>query len=188
MKLALPALALALAGTVGCIDDRVYMDPASDFGGGIFGQNGGAVLRGDVGQLTGLDTVGRDIMFYGEGADVTFSGNVPHQSRPTSSVYIDVAVLNAGRMPIGSSVEQDVAGDVWADDDVGDAPSLSVYICPNGEGVSGDADHIIVTRTGEQTFEFVATSSIPEQNLDIDLVVAGERDVDQLAARAQQGR
>jgi len=185
MKIALAALALTLACTVGCIDNRVYMDPVSDFG--LFGSNGGAALRGDVGQLTGLDTIGRDISFYGEGADVTFTGNVPHQTRPTSSVYIDVAVLNAGRMPIGSSVEQDVAGDVYGAEDMGDEPSLSVYICPNGEGVSGSADHIIVTRTGEETFEFVATSSVPEQNLDIDLVVAGERDVDQLAARAQQG-
>ena len=44
------------------------------------------------------------------------------------------------------------------------------------KGVSGNADEIVVRRVGQESFTFVATSSVPEQNLDIDLGVGSERE------------
>ncbi len=181
--LTLAAVVTGVLGTMGCLNDHLYMDPGENMGGGgFYGANGAAAMRGDVGTLVGFDNMGRDISFYADDAHVGFSGNVPHQNR-FSSVFIDVQIENPGALPIGASLEQQgTAYDQWdvVDDSgapLGDAAILNVYICPNGEGESGDADHIIVTRTGQESFTFTATSRNPGQNLNVDVAVASEREV-----------
>jgi len=86
-------------------------------------------------------------------------------------VFVSVQIVNAERLPIGTELRQEGVIDTW-EAEASPEPALSVYLCPNGEGVSGNADDIFVTRTGPETFEFHATSSVPEQNLDVDVELA----------------
>jgi hypothetical protein len=178
-----PTLALlSTVALVGCVDERFYVDPAQGLDSGW--GNGAAAIRGDVGEVRDIDNLGRDLGFQSDERWVNFSGNVPHQ-RSSSSVFVQVDIHNAHQLPIGASLRQNGTGDVYGvDDDAG--PVLSVYICPNGEGVSGHADDIVVTRVGRESFTFVATSSVPEQNLAIDLGVGSAQEtavIEQAMAR-----
>ena len=173
---------LSTAAVVGCVDERYYVDPNQQLDSGW--GNGAAAIRGDVGEVRGIDNLGRDMSFQSDGGWVNFSGNVPHQSS-TSSVYVQVDIQNANRLPIGGELRQSGTGDVYAEPDGGE-PVMSVYICPNGEGVSGNADEIVVRRVGQESFTFVATSSVPEQNLDIDLGVGSDRESGVIEAAMQR--
>lgn len=170
-KPAAAALLAVAAASVGCLDEHEYVEAFAEFGVG-WGA-GAAALRGDVGQIRGIDNLGQDISYQSGPTWVRFSGDVPHQSRRTSSVYIAVEVQNAHRLPIGGELSQTGTGDLYSDDTDG-TPQLSVYICPNGEGVSGNADEIVVKRIGRASFTFVASSTVPEQNLAVDLGVGSD--------------
>lgn len=169
LKPSIPTVLAILATTaaVGCVDERDYLDPGQMLESG-WGTGTGAI-RGDVGEIREIDSFANGLTFQSDPTWVTFSGNVPHQSS-SSSVYVSVEIQNANRLQIGNELRQEGTGDLYSDDGAGDAaPQLSVYICPNGDGVSGNADEIVVRRIGRESFTFVAKSSIPEQNLDIDL-------------------
>jgi hypothetical protein len=170
------ASALAvLVVTVGCVNERTYVDPESNtatMGGWQgFEGTGTASLRGDVGQLGGIDNSAEDMWVTRDVNVLEMSGNVPHQAQAGSSVFLDIRILNGSRLAVGQELRQEGTVDTWSED-VGDEPVLDVYVCPNGEGVSGNADDIVVTRTGPETFTFEARSSNPEQNLDVDLDLA----------------
>ena len=158
-----------IAASVGCVNERVYMDPDAmagwdDLGGG----DGLALLRGDVGELRDIDNSTENMWVSQEPNAVDFSGDVPHQAREGSSVYLQVRILNPQRLQPNVELRQQGVQDAW-DDANTQEPVLDVYICPNGEGVSGNADDIVVTRTGPNAFRFVATSTNVDQNLNVDL-------------------
>jgi len=176
-KPAVATLLLLTSAAVGCVDERQYIDPDQALGD-AWG-NGAAALRGDVGELRGIDTLGTNISAQSDPRWVSFSGDVPHQSRSGSSVFIAVEITNAHRLPIGAELRQAGTSD---DIVIEDEPVLSVYICPNGEGVSGSADDIVVKRIGRESFTFIATSSVPEQNLDVDLGVGSAEEAGILQA------
>jgi hypothetical protein len=171
-------LLVLAATTIGCINEHHYIDPGQGLDN-AWG-SGAAAIRGEVGQVRDIDSLGRDIAFQSDARWVNFSGNVPHQ-RSQSSVFVQVDIQNAHLLPIGGELHQGGTGDVYSATEA-DGPVLSVYICPNGEGLSGNADDIVVKRVGRESFTFIATSSIPEQNLDIDLGVGSEAEADVLQA------
>lgn len=174
------ALLVLSTTTIGCVSEHLYFDPDQVVDSILGIGTGAAAIRGDVGEVAGIDNVGRDIGFQSDAGWVNFSGNVPHQ-RGHSSVYVQVDIQNAHMLPIGGELHQDGTGDVYSATEA-DGPVLSVYICPNGEGLSGNADDIVVKRVGRESFTFIATSSVPEQNLDIDLGVGSEAEADVLQA------
>lgn len=161
---------LSTLAVVGCVDERFYVDPGQELDSGW--GNGAAAIRGDVGDVRGIDNLGRGLGYQSDGGWVNISGNVPHQST-SSTVYVQVDIQNANRLPIGGALRQSGTGDVYAESADG-SPVMSVYICPNGEGLSGNADEVVVTRIGQESFTFVASSSVPEQNLAVDLGVGNE--------------
>jgi hypothetical protein len=163
---------LSTLAIVGCVDERTYVEPGQELDSG-WGM-GAAAVRGDVGDVRGIDNLSQGMGYQSDGGWVNLSGNVPHQLTD-SSVYVQVDIQNANRLPIGGELRQTGVGDVYTDAEGGE-PVMSVYICPNGEGVSGNADEIVVKRIGPESFTFVATSSVPEQNLAIDLGVGHERE------------
>jgi hypothetical protein len=172
------ALSLALVTvTVGCVNERTYVDPASnaaEMGGWQgYGGTGTASLRGVVGELDGIDNTANDMWVTKETNLLEMSGNVPHQAQAGSSVYLDIRILNGSRLNVGEELRQEGVVDTWSED-VGEEPVLEVYVCPNGEGVSGNADDIVVTRTGPETFTFEARSTDTAQNLDVDLDLAAD--------------
>lgn len=160
-------LAAALAG---CMSERTYVDSnvLTETGSGMFGATASGFVRGDVGELEDFDSSARDMYLSRDERLIEFTGNVPHQSRGASSVYLDIVIANWERVPVGQELRQQGLADPWSAES-GDEPALDVYVCPNGEGVSGNADDIVVTRTGGSSFNFRAISSNPEQNLDVDL-------------------
>lgn len=169
------ALALTALSTLACMNEHTYVDPASNTAMGdaweLGGGTGIAALRGDVGELTQIDSEARDMWVTRDTNVVEMSGNVPHQARAASSVWLDIRIANADQLRVGEELRQEGTVDTW-DVSEADGPALDVYVCPNGEGVSGNADDIVVTRTGPDTFTFVARSTNPEQNLDVDLDLA----------------
>jgi hypothetical protein len=171
-SLALPIAALALLSVTACLGERTYMDPYAN-GTGLFAPTspGAAFVRGDVGELTGIDNGSEDLWVTRERGAIAFAGNVPYQRRPGSSVYLDIRIANPEQLPVGQELRQEGLADTFGAEPT-DGPVLGVYVCPNGEGISGDADDIVVTRTGPDTFTFRAVSSLPEQNLDVDLDLA----------------
>jgi hypothetical protein len=158
--------AFALASLTACMNERTYMDPYSGGGYGL-GANALAALRGNVGELADIDTESPEMWMTREPRVVQFSGNVPHQARPSSSVFLDIRIANAEQLPVGQELRQEGLRDTWGEEIEG--PALDVYVCPNGEGVSGNADDIVVTRTGPDRFTFRAISTNVDQNLDVDL-------------------
>ena len=168
-------LALSLAAlSTACIGERAYVDPASNaVADDWFGGTGSAALRGDVGELTAIDNraTGMYVTKDTTTQTVEMSGNVPHQARDASSVWLDIRIVNADQLARGQELRQEGTVDTWSAT-AADGPVLDVYVCPNGEGVSGNADDIVVTRTGPETFTFVARSTNVEQNLNVDLDLA----------------
>ena len=168
-------LALSLAAiSTACMGERAYVDPASNvMADDWFGGTGSAALRGDVGDLTAIDNraTGMYVTKDATTQTVEMSGNVPHQARDASSVWLDIRIVNADRMRVGEELRQEGVVDTWDTDQI-DEPALDVYVCPNGEGISGNADDIVVTRTGPDTFIFEARSTDTAQNLDVDLDLA----------------
>jgi hypothetical protein len=160
----------------GCVNERTYVDADSsayhdDGWDRDLGGTGTAALRGDVGELTALDSHSADMYVVKDERTLELSGSVPHQARPGSSVWLDVRIVNAQQLRLGQELRQEGTVDTF-DVDETDGPQLDVYVCPNGEGVSGNADDIVVVRTGPETFTFTARSTNVEQNLDIDLDLA----------------
>lgn len=173
-----PVVVAAVALTVvafsisGCINERTYIDEQStgaEMGWDTWGGSGLAALRGDVGDLSGpdgIDNTSNNMWVTRDTTYVQMSGDVPHQARPGSSVYLDIVITNPNQMRVGEEVrQQGVVDDVYA----ADGPALDVYVCPNGEGISGNADDIVVTKTGRDTFTFEARSTDTAQNLDVNL-------------------
>ena len=169
------ALVLSLAAlSTACLGEREYVDPASStVADDWFGGSGTAALRGDVGELTAIDSSAGGMYVTKDAATQTveMSGNVPYQVRAESSVWLDIRIVNANQLARGQELRQQGTIDTFSATEA-DGPVLDVYVCPNGEGVSGNADDIVVTRTGPETFTFVAKSTNVEQNLAIDLELA----------------
>jgi hypothetical protein len=168
--LAVTAIAASLVS--GCVAEREYVDAPENpfaFGGG----EGSAHVDGRVGQLEDMNGSADSLWVDRVDNDVIFSGNVPHQSRTNSSVYVEVTVRNPDRMRQGEPLQQENLGDDFYALE-GDEPAMNVYLCPNGEGESGYAEDVVVTRTGRDTFTFNAIGTNPGQNLDanVDLVAA----------------
>lgn len=174
------AASLALVTvTVGCVGERTYMDPEASATGMAgwqgFEGTGTASLRGTVGELDGIDNSANDMWVTKETNMLELSGNVPHQAQAGSSVYLDIVILNGNELEIGEELRQEGVGDVWSEEGAASTgPVLDVYVCPNGEGVSGNADDIVVTRTGPDTYTFEARSTDTQQNLDVDLDLAAD--------------
>lgn len=177
IRLATLAAASLLVVTVGCVNERTYVDPessAAEMGGWQgFDGTGRASLRGDVGELNGIDNTASDMWVTKDATLLEMSGNVPHQAQPASSVYLDIRIVNGDQLAIGEELRQEGIVDTWNATEA-DGPVLDVYVCPNGEGISGNADDIVVTRTGRDTFIFEARSTDTEQNLDVNLDLAAD--------------
>lgn len=173
------AASLALVTvTVGCVNERTYIDPdtaANEMSGWqSFDGTGRASLRGTVGELNGIDNTADNMWVSKDTTSLSMSGDVPHQAQTGSSVFLDILIINREQLAIGEELRQEGTVDVWAEDTTEQGPMLDVYICPNGEGVSGNADDIVVTRTGPDTYIFEARSTDTTQNLDVDLDLAAD--------------
>ncbi len=173
------AASLALVTvTAGCVNERTYIDPdasANEMAGWQgFDGTGRASLRGTVGELNGIDNTADNMWVNKDTTSLSMSGDVPHQAQAGSSVYLDIYIINREQLAIGEELRQEGTLDVWAEDTTDQGPMLDVYICPNGEGVSGNADDIVVTRTGTDTYIFEARSTDTTQNLDVDLDLAAD--------------
>lgn len=177
IRLAAAASLALVTITVGCVNERTYVDADSntaDMGGWQdYGGTGRASLRGTVGELDGIDNTASDMWVTKDARLLEMSGNVPHQAQVGSSVYLDIRILNGDRLSVGEELRQEGVIDTWSED-VGEEPVLEVYVCPNGEGVSGNADDIVVTRTGPDSYIFEARSTDTTQNLDVDLDLAAD--------------
>lgn len=131
---------------------------------------GGAVregiVQGDAGNFRDIDTVAPfSVWSYGEGdaQEIGYSADVPVEG---GSVFVDVVIGGPDRLVVNEPLHFPPGvthiGGIW----------LDVYVCPNGNGESGSADDVVVTRLEDGTISVVATAEEVAQNLDLDVEVA----------------
>jgi hypothetical protein len=158
--------ALVSAGlAVGCAVDEPLEERSPIANGG------GAFVHGSVGRIVDMDS-GSIVDVFRERDAVQFSGDVPHQSLDDTKVFVSVRIANIDALAIGGELEQEGLKDTWRAMPA-DGAVVDVYLCPNGDGVSGFADFVRLTRTRDSGYALHATSSNAEQNLDVDLILEG---------------
>jgi hypothetical protein len=157
--------ALALLPLCGCASP--YWFPAEyETIEGYEGIETEGIVQGDAGHFTGIHTATPFSMTsWSEGSyeELDYMADVPVEG---GSVFVDVLIGGTERLLVGEPLHftepyQEIDG-VW----------LDVYVCPNGDGASGSADDIVLTRLEDGTVTVVATSQVPAQNLDLDVEVA----------------
>lgn len=128
---------------------------------------GAGAMRGGAGDVRDLDNRSDQVGVTKSAGYLGFTGNVVHQNQSGSSVFFNVVINHPEELVVGQPYSQNVAYGYELLDL--NELAVSVYICPNGEGLSGLADDITVNRGDDDVITLTAGSSVDEQQLNMDV-------------------